>query len=531
MPFTESAGEHRPVFYHPKGETSRLVTLSVPERLDYFTRLPLFENILDQLFEKRPVVAADGKKQIRDLSVRDALVEHAEFYEVPANTAVFQEGSFGEHLFIVLKGTVRTSTHVSLDNERKAAVKLEDLKDGAFFGEMSALSMNAHLLTAETVTPTFLLLVPQFIVQELATLQEPPLPRIPRFPDFRGLIMQEYVQRAVQTLIRRIPMLRFTSDNDIAKLLTKVELKTFEAGDIIFEEGDPADDLYVIHQGFIKISKRDETKQRILSYLSEGDCFGETGVLANAPRSASATAMSRTELLVVPGPQFQLLVNANPQAIQESRGVANLRRLDADMAQDVTFIGVRLQFQAEVMPNLDVLAIDETLCVRCDNCVKACAAAHDDGISRLIRKGTIFQEMLLPTACRFCQDPVCLLCKSGGIKRDKDGDIYFTDSCIGCSGCAQRCPYGNIIMVDTEELEHLTRPTLADQLFRIGAQKREEEIPTDKRPRLKKVPVKCDLDKGHLFPACVNNCPTQAIRRYRADELDVIIAGQRNKKS
>ena len=521
MPFTESAGEHRPVFYHPKGETPRLVTLSVPEKLDYFTRLPLFENILDQLFEKRPVVSADGKKQIRDLSVRDALVEHAEFYEVPANTAIFQEGSFGEHLFIVLKGIVRTSTHVSLDNERKAAVKLEDLKEGEFFGEMSALSMNAHLLTAETVTPAFLLLVPQFIVQELATTQE----------DFRGPIMQEYVRRAVQTLIRRIPMLRFTSDNDIALLLTKVELKTLEAGDIIFEEGDPPDDLYVIHQGFIKISKRDETKQRILSYLSEGDCFGETGVLANTPRSASATAMSRTELLVVPGPQFQILVNANPQAIQESRGVANLRRLDADMAQDVTFIGVRLQFQAEVMPNLDVLAIDEALCVRCDNCVKACAAAHDDGISRLIRKGTIFQEMLLPTACRFCQDPVCLLCKSGGIKRDKDGDIYFTDSCIGCSGCAQRCPYGNIIMVDTEELEHLTPPTLADQLFRFGVQKRGEAVSTQQRPRLKKVPVKCDLDKGHLFPACVNNCPTQAIRRYRADELDVIIAGQRNKKS
>ncbi len=521
MPFTESAGEHRPVFYHPTGEASRLVTLSVPEKLDYFTRLPLFENILDALFEKRPVVAADGKKQIRDLSVRDALVEHAEFYEVPANTAIFQEGSFGEHLFIVLKGTVCTSTHVSLDNERKAAVRLEDLKEGAFFGEMSALSMNAHLLTAETVTPTFLLLVPQFIVQELATSQEA----------FRGPIMQEYVRRAVQTLIRRIPMLRFTSDNDITLLLAKVELKTFDAGDIIFEEGDPADDLYVIHQGFIKISKRAENQQRILSYLSEGDCFGEIGVLTTAPRSASATAMSRTELLVVPGPEFQLLVNANPQAIQESRGVANLRRLDADMAQDVTFIGVRLQFQAEVMPNLDVLAIDETLCVRCDNCVKACAAAHDDGISRLIRKGTIFQEMLLPTACRFCQDPVCLLCKSGGIKRDKDGDIYFTDSCIGCSGCAQRCPYGNIIMVDTDELEHLTRPTLAEQLFHLGAKKREEETPTDKRPRLKKIPVKCDLDKGHLFPACVNNCPTQAIRRYRADELDVIIAGQHKKKS
>lgn len=522
MSFTESAGQHRPIFYHPTGETPRLSTLEPREKLDHFTRLSLFSDVLDEIFEKmRPVVLPDGTKQRRDVYVRDALVEHAEFYEVPANTTIFQEGSFGEHLFVVLRGTIRTSTHVSLDNERKAAVALEDLKAGSFFGEMSALSMNAHLITAEAVTPTLLLLVPQFIVQELAKTQDA----------FRGPIMQEYVRRAVQTLIRRIPMLRFTSDNDIAHLLEKVELKTFEAGDIIFEEGDPPDDLYVIHQGFVKISKRDETRQRILSYLNEGDCFGETGVLNNAPRAASATAMSRTELLVVPGPQFQSLVYANPQAVQESRGVANLHRLDADMAQDVTFIGLRLQFQAEVMPNLDVLAIDETLCVRCDNCVKACAAAHDDGISRLIRKGTIFQEMLLPTACRFCQDPVCLLCKSGGIKRDKDGDIYFTDSCIGCSGCAQRCPYGNIIMVDTEELEHLTRPTLADQLFRVTAKTRGEEVPTEQRPRLKKVPVKCDLDKGHLFPACVNNCPTQAIRRYRADELDVIIAGQRHKKS
>lgn len=522
MSFTESAGQHRPIFYHPAGETPRPITLDARAQLDHFTRLPIFSDVLDEVFEKmRPVVLADGSKQRRDVYVRDALVENAEFYEVPPGTTIFQEGSFGEHLFIILKGTVRTSTHISLDNERKAMVPLEDLKDGAFFGEMSALSMNAHLITAETVTSTFLLLVPQFIVQELAKTQEA----------FRGPIMQEYVRRAVQTLIRRIPMLRFTSDTDVAHLLEKVELKTFEAGDIIFEEDDAPDDLYVIHQGFVRISKRGENRQQILSYLSEGDCFGEIGVLNNAPRSASATAMSRTELLVVPGPQFQLLVSANPQAVQESRGVANLRRLEADMAQDVTFIGLRLQFQAEVMPNLDVLAIDETLCVRCDNCVKACAAAHDDGISRLIRKGTIFQEMLLPTACRFCQDPVCLLCKSGGIKRDKDGDIYFTDSCIGCSGCAQRCPYGNIIMVDTEELEHLTPPTLADQLFHLGAKSRGEEIPTDKRPRLKKVPVKCDLDKGHLFPACVNNCPTQAIRRYRADELDVIIAGQRNKNS
>ncbi len=503
-------------FYHPAGEEPRLIELPLAERLDYFYRLSLFGDVLQRLFEKRPDLTPDGKKIVREVLVQDALIEHAQFYEVPAGTVLFQEGSFGEHLFVLLKGKVRTSTHIALDIERRVEIDLEELQAGDFLGEMSVLSMNAHLLTAKALTPAFLLLIPQFIVQELDATQE----------DFRTLIRQTYVRRAVQVLLRRIPMLRFSTQKEIERLVPKIELKTFGAGEIIFEEGDPADDLYVIHQGFVKISRREGGKQKILSYLVEGDCFGEVGVLTAAPRSATATAMSKTEALVVPGGDFKALVHNNPQAMEEAQALAHLRRLDADMAQEVTFVGARLEFQAEVMPNLDVLAIDESICVRCDNCVKACAAAHEDGVSRLIRKGTLFEEILLPTACRFCQDPACLLCKSGGIKRDKDGDIYFTDSCIGCSGCAQRCPYGNIIMVDTEELDHLTPPTLAQYLLRKQAWSRGEPSSKEKRPRLKKVPVKCDLDKDHLFPACVSSCPTGAIRRYRADELDLLIAGK-----
>ena len=380
--------------------------------------------------------------------------------------------------------------------------------------------MNAHLLSAEATTQTFLLLIPQFIVQELATAQE----------HFRQAIMQSYVHHAMQILMRRIPMLRFSTDDEINQLIPHVALKTFEVGEIVFEEGDPADDLYVIHQGFVKISKRAGAQHIILTYLAEGDCFGETGILMDRPRSASATVMSRAKLLVVPGADFQNLVRTNASALKEAEGLMHLRQLNTDIAEGVSFVGLRLERQPETMPNLDVLAIDETICTRYDNCVTACANAHEDGISRLIRKGTVFEETLLPTACRFCQDPVCLLCKSGGIKRDKDGDIYFTESCIGCSGCAQRCPHGNIIMVDTDEMDQLSRPTLAKKWLQKLVPKR-SALPPVQRPRLQTVPVKCDLDKGHLFPACVNNCPTQAIRRYRADELDLIIAGQANKRT
>lgn len=515
-----STGEHRPVFYHPEGKLPRSLTLSAEQKLEPFTPFPLFAGLFDRLFEKRPETTPDGKKKIRDVLVKDALIEHTEFYEVAPTTYIFQEGSFGEHLFLLLKGQIRTSTQITLDVDRHVVVPLEDLQEGDFFGEMSVLSMNAHLFSAQALTPTLLALVPQFIVQELTAAQE----------SFRAIITQAYTRRAVQTLIRRIPLLRLCAEEEIAQLTAKASLRTFAAGAIIFEEEEPADSLYVTHQGFVKLSKRDSGKERILSYVVEGDCFGETGVLTDEPRSANAIAMSKTELLVIPGAEFRALVSTNPSAMDEAHALAHLRRLDIDMAENVTFIGARLERQAEVMPNLDVLAIDESICVRCDNCVKACAAAHEDGISRLIRKGTMVEDMLLPTACRFCQDPVCLLCKSGGIKRDKNGDIYFTDSCIGCSGCAQRCPYGNIIMVDTEEIARSSRPTLAQYLLNSLFQGRGAFSPAEeKRPRLKKIPVKCDLDKDHLFPACVSNCPTGAIKRYQASELDHLIAGQRKK--
>jgi CRP-like cAMP-binding protein/Fe-S-cluster-containing hydrogenase component 2 len=511
MAYLESSSEHRPTFLSPEGADVRPIALTAEQKLEHFGRLRLFSGLLDQHYETRPGVGKPVK-----VLVKDALLEHGEFYEVPPGTTVFSEGSFGEHLYFLLRGRAASSTSYALDADRTAKIAIDEMTDGDFFGELSALSMNAHLISVTVLSPSLLLLIPQFIAQELTEAQE----------KFRAVIMEKYVLRAVRTLIRRIPMLRFASDAEYDRLLQKSELKTYRVGEVIFEEGDPSENAFVVHAGFVKISKREGDTQKVLSYMVEGDSFGEAGALSGAGRRASAIAMGDVEALVIPSVDFRAVVQANPAAMAEANALDHIRKLDADMIANVTFIGQRLEFMAEVMPNLDVLVIDENLCVRCDNCVTSCAAAHEDGFSRLIRKGVTFEEFLLPTACRACQDPGCLLCKSGGIKRDKDGDIYFTDSCIGCSGCAQRCPYGNITMVDTAEMGKPAVPTLLEVMLRRERKATGIGEGDDKRPKLKKIPVKCDMDKGHLFPACVNNCPTGAISRYRADELDRIMGGR-----
>jgi Fe-S-cluster-containing hydrogenase component 2 len=131
-----------------------------------------------------------------------------------------------------------------------------------------------------------------------------------------------------------------------------------------------------------------------------------------------------------------------------------------------------------------VFLIDLTTCTRCDECVRGCADAHG-GQPKFIREGERYRNFLIPTACYQCTDPVCMMdCPTGAITRGV-GTLEVTinpATCIGCGNCADRCPWGNITMIETQE----------------------------KRPDGKPVEVasKCDLCLTRpQGPACVQMCP------------------------
>src|SRR6516164_137791 len=95
----------------------------------------------------------------------------------------------------------------------------------------------------------------------------------------------------------------------------------------------------------------------------------------------------------------------------------------------------------------DALLIDETLCIGCDNCERACADSHD-GLSRLNREaGKTYAHLHVPTSCRHCEHPHCMAdCPPNAIRRGPDGEVFISDACIGCGNCQRNCPYGVIRM-------------------------------------------------------------------------------------
>jgi Fe-S-cluster-containing dehydrogenase component len=150
------------------------------------------------------------------------------------------------------------------------------------------------------------------------------------------------------------------------------------------------------------------------------------------------------------------------------------------------------------------MMIDLFRCARCDDCVRACAAAHD-GNPRFVRTGARHRGVMIAHSCMHCHDPICLIgCPSGSIQRAGDDltVVINDDTCIGCATCADSCPYKNIIMV--EIADRTGKPLFDDK---SGA------------PILKA--TKCDYCIDQLTgPACRYACPHDALHRVNFKSME-----------
>ena len=89
--------------------------------------------------------------------------------------------------------------------------------------------------------------------------------------------------------------------------------RRFPAGAVIFRERDPGSEMFVIIEGSVEISKSTSGgSSKTLIELGKGDIFGEMAVIEKKSRSATATAMAKTRLLVLDEGLFDKSLEGNP---------------------------------------------------------------------------------------------------------------------------------------------------------------------------------------------------------------------------
>jgi NADH:ubiquinone reductase (H+-translocating) len=86
----------------------------------------------------------------------------------------------------------------------------------------------------------------------------------------------------------------------------------FEAGEVVFYQGDVGDKVYIIESGQCEVLQHRDNLENVVATLGAGDYFGEMAVLSDTSRNATVRAMTRMDVLLVSKGDFDLLKKAVP---------------------------------------------------------------------------------------------------------------------------------------------------------------------------------------------------------------------------
>jgi thioredoxin reductase/CRP-like cAMP-binding protein/Fe-S-cluster-containing hydrogenase component 2 len=406
---------------------------------------------------------SDGIERIRSnvpllsgltsLQLREFLLD-SDIRTPAAGEIVFRKNDYTNTFFSVVEGSV--SVEMPPDPKAKStAPKHVKLAQGQFFGEMGLISGRRRTATILAGNNCVLIETPRRSMLKLLASVE----------SVRKTLDQVSLKRAVRQYISAQ-----ISEEEVDFLVEGAVIKRYAANDTLFAEGDKADGLYLIRRGSVTVSRTIAGKEVVMSYVAAGNYIGEMALLSEAPRSATVRAAVPTECVMLEAARFVEVVSRNTSM----RGGVDARLLQRMSSNQVmnsqSDSGNLISFLMKqgLGEATDVLLIDESLCIRCNNCEKACAETHG-GTSRLDREaGPTYAKIHVPTSCRHCEHPHCMKdCPPDAIHRSQNGEVYITDACIGCGNCEKNCPYGVIQLAPANPPK--AKPTvLSWLLFGLG---------------------------------------------------------------
>ena len=386
------------------------------------------------------------------------------------------------------------------------------LSEGALFGELAALGRVPRTASIFAEGEATLLEIRWQGLRELRNYDE----------GWRRIINKRYRETALRTHLNETPMFKGLSDEVMKKIADQCLFETYGSFEwhtsfkqarnrgidkepIIAREREYPDGLLLIRAGFARESIKHGNSRRTVTYLGAGDHYGLEELYSawknpndsDAALHSSLTSLGYVDAIRVPAPVLEEFVFPNMNPPESRIEKVQSRSIDQDSllewAVEERFINAR-----------QAMVIDMDKCVRCDDCVRACASTHG-GNPRFRRHGKTHDHWMVANACMHCVDPVCMIgCPTGAIHRSLSGGrvIINDKTCIGCGTCANSCPYNNISMVN-----------IADS----GGTRIVDEA--THKPIMKA--TKCDLCTGQLGgPACVRACPNGALKRVSFNEFD-----------
>ena len=96
-------------------------------------------------------------------------------------------------------------------------------------------------------------------------------------------------------LLLKMPLFARLNERELLRVMQVAEVIGFDADDVVVREGERGDELFIVISGMLNILRGEQ----ILSEVGPGEHFGEMALIRSSPRSATVTALARSELIAI----------------------------------------------------------------------------------------------------------------------------------------------------------------------------------------------------------------------------------------
>ncbi|MDR0908429.1 MAG: cyclic nucleotide-binding domain-containing protein [Spirochaetaceae bacterium] len=285
------------------------------------------------------------------------------------NKGLIEISRYKKGAYVYIEGVEKATTFYYIQDGRveliSQGIKDYSLKDktlgkGKIFGLIATMAGQKYLESAIALTDLEILVIPkkEFVqavtkmpsiafdaltqitsrecelIKELCVLllhkhDQPDLPRIFDLGEYYSLngyfesanyAYQKYLHYfpqgdKIQEARDRLKQIATHVKKSDASFRPEENSRSYPQNSIVFIEGEPCDDFFMIQKGQIKLTKISNNSETILAILKPGSFFGEVSMIESKPCPYSAIAFTDCEIIAINRPSFEAMLRAKPQVI------------------------------------------------------------------------------------------------------------------------------------------------------------------------------------------------------------------------